>query len=498
MQNDIVLKMEHMYKSFPGVNALIDMKIELKRGEILGLVGENGAGKSTLIKVLSGALAPDRGIMTLDGETFGSMTPARSIAKGISVIYQELNLVPQLTVYENIFLGKEIVKNGFINKSEMQQKTKKLLNSLGIDINPNTQVRKLSVAFQQLVEVAKAVAQNAKILVLDEPTSSLSNSEVKALFNIINMLKQRGVSMIYISHRLEEVFDLCDNITVMRDGQYINTVNAGSVSREELIRMMVGRKISETYPERKSPVSDKIILKVKNLKGPNVNNVSFSLYKGEILGFAGLVGAGRTETARVLFGAEKKTSGEIYYDGNKLMINKPIDAINAGIGFIPEDRKNQGLNLIASINDNIAIANLTEIKGRVLLSKKKERSMVNRYVKYLSIKTPNTKKKVSQLSGGNQQKVVLAKWLAKNCSILILDEPTRGIDVGSKHEIYKLMRELTEKGISIIMISSDMPELLGMSDRILVMHDHRINGELQKNEFSQQKILDIASGGVAK
>ena len=491
-----ILKMEQITKGFPGVIALKRMNLMLERGSVMGLIGENGAGKSTLMKILSGACTPDSGTITLDGAECRSMTPAKSIANGVSVIYQELNLVPQLTVYENIFLGKELTHNVLLVKKAMIQKAQEILNSLGIRVDPRTQVRKLSVGFQQLVEVAKAIAQNTKVLVLDEPTSSLSNAEVRALFDILMKLKARGVSMIYISHRLEEVFEICDTVTVMRDGEFVDRLATVDVDRETLISLMVGRTLRETYPERTRPVSEDVRLRVKNLYGGPVHNTSFNIRKGEIMGFAGLVGAGRTETVRVLFGADRQTGGDIYIDGKKVVIKEPIDAINAGIGLIPEDRKRQGLNLIASIAENISIANLDRIKGKALLSNKRERLLVQKYVDYLSIKTPSLSKKTVELSGGNQQKVVLAKWLAKNCRVLILDEPTRGIDVGSKHDIYRLMRQLTDEGISILMISSEMPELLGMSDRIAVMHDFAIKKILNRDEFLQETILNIASGGM--
>jgi ribose transport system ATP-binding protein len=495
---DYILKMERITKGFPGVIALNGMNLMLERGTVMALVGENGAGKSTLIKVLSGAIAQDAGAITLDGTVYRSMTPAKSIANGISVIYQELNLVPQLTVYENIFLGKEVTRNALLNKKEMIQRAREILDSLGIQVDPRTPVRKLSVGFQQLVEVAKAIAQDVKVLVLDEPTSALSNAEVQALFDILARLKARGVSMIYISHRLEEVFEICDKVAIMRDGEFVGRYDTADVDREMLISQMVGRTLNETYPARTAPVSDEARLTVKNLSGGPVRGASFEIKKGEILGFAGLVGAGRTETVRVLFGADRQTGGDIYLDGGRIAIKEPLDAIRAGIGLIPEDRKQQGLNLIASISENISIANLDQIKGRVLLSNRKEQALVRKYIDFLDIKTPSAKKKTMELSGGNQQKVVLAKWLAKDCRVLILDEPTRGIDVGSKQEIYRLMRQLTAAGISILMISSEMPELLGMSDRIAVMHDYKIKKILERDAFSQETILNIASGGIVQ
>lgn len=492
---DSVLRMENIEKRFPGVVALKNMHLQLERGSIMALLGENGAGKSTLVKILSGAYMPDAGSIILDDEENSFMTPAKSIAGGISVIYQELNLVPQLTVYENIFLGKEILKNGFMDKKAMVEQSDKVLGLLGIKVESETLVKNLTVGFQQIIEVAKAIVQNAKILVLDEPTSSLSNAETDRLFKILRSLQKQGMSMIYISHRLEEVFEICDTVTVMRDGEFVGREKIEDVDRKKLISMMVGRTLSEVFPPKVIQESKETVLKVENLSGGLVDNVSFELHKGEILGISGLIGAGRTEMIRVLFGADSKTSGVIHINGKRVTVNRPIDAIRAGIGLVPEDRKRQGLNLNGSISDNISLANIEEIRGKLLLSGRKEAQLAKKYVEYLSIKTPSIRKKTMELSGGNQQKVVLAKWLAKHCKVLILDEPTRGIDVRSKYDIYRLIRELTEKGISIIMVSSEMPELLGMSDRIAVMHNNRIVDMLEYKEFSQERILNSASGG---
>lgn len=498
MEDQVILKVENINKSFPGVHALSDMCLSLNKGEVHALIGENGAGKSTLIKVLSGAYTPDSGLISFMGKDYLSFTPLKAITSGISVIYQELNLVPQLTVSENIFLGQEPMKNSFVDFKKMASDAAEILNSMDIKLNPSAITRHLSVAFQQLIEVTKSVARKAQLIIFDEPTSSLSNAEVEVLFRIIGLLKQQGVTMLYVSHRLEEVFKICDRASIMRDGRFIATVNINETSRAQLINHMVGRSLDDTYPKSTNVVGDEIVLRVDNLCGTKTKNVTFNLHKGEILGFAGLVGAGRTEMVRTLFGADKQLSGVIELFGEVVKINHPIEAIKHGVGFIPEDRKQQGLILKAAIDENIALTNYYQLMRGGFISNKKQQELVDQYIQQLVIKTPSRTKKANQLSGGNQQKVVLAKWLARECKILIFDEPTRGIDVGSKQEIYKLMRELCQGGNSIILISSEMPELLGMSDRIMVMHDQQIKAELKPAEYNQDKILDIASGGTSR
>lgn len=492
--SDYILEMKNMFKAYPGVVALDDVSFNLKPGEVHALVGENGAGKSTLIKVLSGAVIPDGGEIVIKGNSYKAMTPKLSRKMGVEIIYQELNLIPYLTVSENIFLGKELLNGIFIDSKKMDEVTLKLLNSLGIEMDTRTRVKDLSVAYQQLVEVSKAVAQNVKVLVMDEPTAPLSKKEVLILFKLIRKLKEQGVSIIYISHRLEEIFEICDRVTVMRDGHYIDTMNVSDTNRKKLISLMVGRELADQYPKPKCEPNG-IVMSVQGLGNKSIKSITFDLKKGEILGIAGLVGAGRTEMARAIFGADSVTKGRIIIDGKEVKIGSPQDAIKNGIGLIPEDRKNQGLILGMSIKENTTLASLKNIIKYKLISSKKEKQVVDKYMTELSVKTPSIDKKVKLLSGGNQQKVVLAKWLSTKSKILIFDEPTRGIDVMAKHEIYELMRNLTSKGISIIMISSEMPELLGMSDRILVMHNGEIKGCFSSEDISQELILDVASGG---
>jgi ribose transport system ATP-binding protein len=496
MDGDYILEMRGITKAYPGVVALDNACLGLKAGEVHAIAGENGAGKSTLIKVLSGAVIPDSGTIIYEGAEYASLTPIQSIALGISVIYQELNLIPYLSVAENIFLGSEKTGRLFLDDGKMREAAVGLLDSIGVRLNPNDRVKDLPVAYQQLVEVAKAVSHNAKVLVMDEPTSPLSNSEVETLFLLIDRLRKKGVSIIYISHRMEEIFRICDRVTIMRDGQYVATLEVEKSDRKQLISLMVGRELSEKYPPALVEPGE-AVLSVKGLCTRNVSNVSFELYRGEILGLAGLVGAGRTEIAKALFGADRITDGSVALNGENVRISSPSEAIGKGIGLIPEDRKNEGLVLSMPVRSNISLACLDMLTRFGLLSEKNEKKLVQRHIGELSIKASDYDVLVKQLSGGNQQKVVLSKWLSTDCRVLIFDEPTRGIDVGAKLEIYQLMRKLTKKGISIIMISSDMPELLGMSDRILVVHNKTIKACLKKGEFSQEKILDIASGGVA-
>lgn len=496
MSGNYILEMKGITKTYPGVVALDNVDFRLKAGEVHAIAGENGAGKSTLIKVLSGAVTPDSGEILYEGNIYRSFTPVQSLALGICVIYQELNLVPYLSVAENIFLGNEKIGKLFLDDNTMRKITREQLDSIGVQLDPAVRVKDLSVAYQQLVEVTKAVSHDAKVLVMDEPTSPLSNSEVEMLFALIKRLKDKGVSIIYISHRIEEIFRICDRITVMRDGQHVSTINAAESDRKKLISLMVGRELTEKYPPAMVELKD-TVLRVENLCTGSVKNINFELYKGEILGLAGLMGAGRTEIAKALFGADRITKGTIVLNGENVRIKSPSEAIGKGIGLIPEDRKNQGLVLLMPVRHNISLACLKILTKSGFLSEKAERKMVEKHIRDLLIKATDYEVTVKQLSGGNQQKVVLSKWLATNCKILIFDEPTRGIDVKAKFEIYQLMRRLTREGISIIMISSDMSELLGMSDRILVVHDKTVKACLKKDEFSQEKILDIASGGGA-
>lgn len=411
---------------------------------------------------------------------------------GIGVVYQEFNLVSYLSVADNVFLGNEPVKGICLDKKKYYEETRKVFEKLGIEINPGEQVGALSVAYQQLVEIAKTVSKNTELLILDEPTAALSESEVVTLLELVKKLKKQGITIIYISHRMEEIFEIADKVTVLRDGQYIDTVTVGEYTREELIAKMVGREISEHYPQGHYG-TEKVVLKVRNLKNDFLKGINFELHEGEILGFGGLVGAGRTEVARAIFGADYAT-GEIEVYGKTCKINSPVDAINAGISFITENRKTQGLNMKQSIKENISITWLGHLlKFWPLIDGKKEDNAIQEYKEKLKIKTPDVNLLVSSLSGGNQQKVVLAKWLLTNSKIIIFDEPTRGIDVGVKHEIYLLMKELARQGVAIIMISSELPELIGVSDRIIVMNDGKITGELDAEGCTQQQLLTMAT-----
>lgn len=487
---DIVLSLKNITKRYPGVVALNNVSIDFTKGEVHALLGENGAGKSTLIKVLSGAVKNDEGNIIVDGKIYEWMSPKISRGHGIEVIYQEYNLINSLSVAENICLGEK--SDGLVNYKRMREKVKNIFEEFNIEINPDKKVRDLSPALQQLVEIAKAISKDAKIIVMDEPTAQLTLSEVENLYKIIETLKKNGVTIIYISHRLEELFKITDRVSIMRDGKYIKTINTRETDRKELISLMVGRTLSESYPKRDC-IKEEVTLEVKNVSGLKNSNISFNIKKGEILGLAGLVGAGRTELVRVLFGADKKLSGDIYIKGRKVNIKSPKQALANGIGLIPEDRKNQGCFLRKSIKWNTVISNIREISKNGFVNSESELKQANDYKDKLRIKTPSIDQLVSNLSGGNQQKVVLAKVLSTNSDIIIFDEPTRGIDVGARHEIYNIMSELVESGKSIIMISSDMEELLGMADRVIVLCEGKVSGEVLKEEFSQSKILELAS-----
>ena len=487
---NVVLQMQHITKRYPGVVALNDVSVDFEAGQVHALLGENGAGKSTLIKVLSGAIENDEGQMIIDGQTYAKMSPAVSRSHGIEVIYQEYNLIPSLTVAENICLGSKM--HGLSNRKEMIKTTQEILDKYEIDIDPRAYVKDLSPAKQQLVEITKAISKDAKIIVMDEPTAQLTLSEVEKLYEIIRNLKKKDCTIIYISHRLDELFAITDCVTIMRDGCYVTTVETVQTNRDELISLMVGRELTNTYPERHC-ATDEVVLEAKNISGYRNQDCSFVLHKGEILGMSGLVGAGRTELMRAIYGADKKQSGTVILKGREVDIKSPKEALAAGIGLIPEDRKVQGCFLNMTIEWNISISNIKKLTTSKLIDKKKIARQAEEYREKLNIKTPSLKQKVGNLSGGNQQKVVLAKVMATNTDILIFDEPTRGIDIGARHEIYQLMTELVESGKSIIMISSDMEELLGMSDRIIVLSEGKISGEVFKQEFSQEKVMALAS-----
>ena len=489
---ETILELKNITKLYPGVKALNHVNLSFRRGEIHALVGENGAGKSTLIKTITGAIAPTEGEVIVNGHTFQGLTPALSRENGIAAVYQEFALVPVLDVTENIFMGEYIRKGPFFDKKAMRSRAKTLLDSLNIEINPDEKVADLTTGYQQIVEIAKAISKNAQILIMDEPSAPLTNNEVEAMFRIVRRVKQQGMTVIYISHRMEEIFQLADRVSVLRDGTYICTKNIQDTDKDDLIKLMVGRTLKESYPLRNF-IKDETVLEVKNLSGNGVKNISFQLKKGEILGLGGLVGAGRTELAELLFGSAKIRSGEIYLHGNRMIPRSPKDSIGAGISLVPEDRKNQGLVLDMSVRDNLCMASMKKLSKNGMLSSKKAERFSEEYVEALRIKTPGIMQKVKNLSGGNQQKVVLGKWMGNQPEILIFDEPTRGIDVGAKQEIYKLMTSLVEEGKSIIMISSEMEELLGMSDRIIVFSKGRLVGTLAKEEFSQEKVLKYSA-----
>jgi ribose transport system ATP-binding protein len=495
MASDTLLELRHISKQYPGVLALDDVSVSFKKGEVHALVGENGAGKSTLIKVLSGAISPDAGEILLDGTVYTAMTPYLSRSLGIAVIYQEFNLLPSLSVAENVFVGNLPGNKIFINSVQAEKRTAEIFERMRINIDPKTLVKDLSVAYKQMVEIAKALSKNVRILVMDEPTAPLTANETDMLLDIVETLKKEGVTVIFITHRLPEVFRISDRVTVMRDGHFVDESDVRSITKDDLIRAMVGRQISDAYPAKNCAIGN-AALEVSGLCGPGVEKIDFTLHAGEILGFAGLVGAGRTETMRFLFGADQKSGGSIKLFGKEVQIRNPRDAVNKGIGLIPEDRKLHGVVLGFPIRWNITLAIVKVLSKFSFLNKAQEKKISGDLITALKIKTPGAMQITRNLSGGNQQKVALAKWLAADCDILIFDEPTRGIDVGARYEIYKLMNDLCERGKAIIMVSSDMEELLGMSDRIIVLCEGRQTGELPKTEFSQEQVLRFASGNV--
>jgi len=488
-----ILELKNVSKYYPGVKALDQVKFLLYPGEVHALVGENGAGKSTLIKTITGAIDVTLGEIFFADEIIEKNNPVKALELGIGSIYQEFNLIPKMTVAENIYMGRFPQKKGMVDYKTMYQMAGSLLNELGVSINPYAKVENLTVGYQQLVEIAKSVSKNLKVLIMDEPSAPLTNNEMTYLFKIVRKLKRDGVAIIYISHRLEEIFEICDTVTVFRDGKYIDTLPVCETNKDDLIMMMVNRKLENSYPA-KDYKKGKNVLEVKNLNTTFLKDISFQAYEGEILGFAGLVGAGRTEVMRAIFGADKRKSGDVILDGVSVEIKSPADAIRCGIGLIPEDRKQQGALLHMSVKENITYAYLRSLFKSGIIHKNIEKEAAGEYQEKLQIKAASLNQLVKTLSGGNQQKVVLAKWLLMNCKILIFDEPTRGIDVGAKQEIYALMNELVKNGIVIIMISSEMPELLGIAQRIIVMHEGEISGELESNAATQEAVLKLASG----
>lgn len=492
---EVILTMNSIDKSFPGVHALDHVNLEVKKGEVHALMGENGAGKSTLMKVLTGIYTKDEGTITYEGKEVEFANPRDAQAAGIVIVHQELNMMSHLTVAQNIFIGREKMNGKLISDSKMNDEAKKLFEKLNIDIDPTEKMGKLTVGKQQMCEIAKAISHDAKVIVFDEPSAALTEAEIDELFKIIRDLREKQLGIVYISHRMDEIKVITDRVTVMRDGSYVGTLITKDSTKDDIINMMVGRVIYED-PKTESNVSDDapVVLKVEHLNaGKMVRDVSFELHKGEILGFSGLMGAGRTETARALFGADPKESGDIYINGEKADIKNPMDAVRLGIGYLSEDRKRYGIVVQKTVAENSTLATLDNYMNGLFINKKKEKEVSQEYVESLKTKTPSVDQLVVNLSGGNQQKVVIAKWLVRDCDILIFDEPTRGIDVGAKSEIYHLMNELVAEGKSIIMISSEMTEILRMSDRIVVMCEGRKTGEMSISEATQENIMQAAT-----
>ena len=489
-----LLELHNITKTYPGVTALDDVSISFREGEVHALVGENGAGKSTFIKTISGAVQPNGGKILFDGVTYDHLTPQKSLELGISVVYQEMIQFEAMSVADNLFMSDGSDEGFFVNDADRCTKAEELLARFQCHVSPKTWIRELSMANRQIVEICKAILRKARVLILDEPTASITVEEQRRLFDVIRELKKQGVTIIYISHRLDELFEICDRVSILRDGKYIDTINIQDTDKQGLIKLMVGRELSENYPVKDNPPGRDVVLKVEKLCGNGVKNISFELHKGEILGFAGLVGAGRTETMLLLYGAAGTESGVVTMNGQAMNIHSPSDAMKAGIGLIPEDRKWQGCFLDKPIYWNISIANIKSLCCGPFISRKKEQELADHYGQRMRIKTPNYRVTAGSLSGGNQQKVVIAKCLASLPDILIFDEPTRGIDIGARYEIYQLMIDLTKEGKSILMVSSDMEELLGMSERIVVLHEGEQTGTIEEADFSQERVLALASG----
>lgn len=492
MDNNYILTLKNITKEFPGVKALDDVTINIERGTIHGLVGENGAGKSTLIKVLAGIYQPNKGEIILDGKPCRFNSPIEARRAGISVVHQEIKLAEPLSVAENMFLGNVQLKNGLVDWKGMRRRAREIVEDLGMDIDINAQVSSLTVAKKQIVEIMHAINNNSRILIMDEPSAVLTDRELEVMFRIVKQLRDKGITIIYISHRLDEIFGLCSNVSVLRDGRHIDTIPVASVDRQGLINMMVGREMGQEYPKEVGNVGG-TILEVKNLSRGILRDISFEVKSGEVFGISGLVGAGRTELARAILGIDKPESGEVYVRGKKVHYRTFADAIRDGLGLIPEDRKLQGLVQIMSVKRNTTLVNMKRVLHAGVISSSLEEKLSKEYANKLHVVTPSMETEVQYLSGGNQQKVVIAKWLFQNSEILFLDEPTRGIDVGAKAEIYRLINRMAKEGKTIIMISSEMPELLGMCDRIMVMHEGHKMGELNAAEATQAKIMALCS-----
>lgn len=492
---DLILSMKGITKSFSGVAALKNAALDLKAGEVVALMGENGAGKSTLMKILTGIYSKDSGEIQYMGQEVCFKGPAESEEAGISIVHQELNMMNDLTVAQNLFIGREEMNGFLIDDKKMNEKARELFKILKIDINPAEKIGNLTVGKQQMVEIAKAISSKAKVIIFDEPTAALTDSEIEELFKVIRDLKKQGTGMVYISHRMDEINVISDRVIVMRDGEYVGTLITKECSKDDIIKLMVGRAIFGEPKTASNVAKDApVVLKCENLnRGKAVKDVSFELRKGEILGFSGLMGAGRTEVARLIFGADKKDSGKIFINGKEVTINTPQDAVAHGIGYLSEDRKRYGLIVDKSVEENTVISSLNDFVKGIFIDKAKSKEVSQKYVESLKTKTPSVSQLVKKLSGGNQQKVVIAKWLVRNSDILIFDEPTRGIDVGAKSEIYALMERLAKEGKSIIMISSELPEVLRMSDRVIVMCEGRITGILDIAEANQEVIMQSAT-----
>lgn len=492
---EYVLEMKNISKTFPGVKALDHVQLQVKPGEVHALMGENGAGKSTLMKILMGIYTKDSGGEILfDGKPYHVSNPKEAMDTGVAMIHQELNPILDMTVYENIFVGRELRKNGLVDKKAMIEESKKLIQECGLHVSPTDTLRSLTVAQCQLIEIIKAISVNAKVIVMDEPTAAITEREVELLFGHIRRLKAQGVAIIYISHRMDEIFTICDRVSVYRDGQYIGSGETKDLDEAQLIKMMVGREITDVFPKLEAEIGE-VVFEAKHIvRADNkVKDVSISVRRGEILGIGGLVGAGRSELVEGIFGMHKLSGGEIYVKGEKVTVHSPNDIIQKGVALVTEDRKVTGLNLSGTVNDNIAMVAIRKLLSNGLYSKTKARKAAQEYIGKLKIKTPSGDQIVGNLSGGNQQKVVIAKWLLNDPDIIILDEPTRGIDVGAKRDIYLLIGSLVQQGKAVIMISSEIPELMGVCDRIAVMSEGNLSGEVQRGEFSQERIMTLAS-----
>jgi len=491
---DIVLEIKNVSKAFPGTQALDGVSLSVRRGEVHAILGENGAGKSTLMLILAGVHRKDSGEIWLEGRPVEIHDPHHAQTLGISMVHQDLSLAPPLSVAENMFANRQpLNKLGMIDYGQLYEQTRQALARFEIDIDPSRPVRDLSVAHQQVVEIATALSRNAKVLILDEPTSALTEHETTILFRIIRQLCQQGVTILYISHKLSEILDIADRFTVLRDGKVVGTLNTRDATEDDIVRMMVGRDLGQYYPDAGRP-TDECLFEVRNLSGRNFRDISFRLYRGEVLGMAGLAGAGRTDLARAIFGAEPLHSGEIFLHGRKVVIRSPADAVSLGLGYVPEDRKEAGLFLSLTVRENTVAASLRQFSNSIFMDHRRVLAAVSDIVRNLDIKTPSLEQQVMNLSGGNQQKVMLAKWLVINPKVLIVDEPTRGVDVGVKADVHRLLRDLANQGVGVIMISSELPEVLGMSDRILVMREGRIVGEVPRAEATEERVMAYAAG----